>query len=257
MTAMLLLPPSESKASGTTSARLSLEQLTFPQLAPQRAAVLDSLINLCSTGGKKAQTTLGLTVGLLGEIERNAGLARARTSPAREVYTGVLYEAVGFESLSQRALKRLDVSAYTMSALFGLVGMADLIPAYRLSAGTVLPRVGSLRDVWKQPVGEILGERGDLIIDLRSSAYATMAPLPRTVNAVVPRILQKMPSGPPRVVSHHNKAWKGRIVRGFATAPKPANTVEALVEVISGLGAEVRVVPGGAHTRLDVIVGTL
>jgi cytoplasmic iron level regulating protein YaaA (DUF328/UPF0246 family) len=175
----------------------------------------------------------------------------------REVYTGVLYDAIGFASLSQRALKRLDASAYTVSALFGLLGMADLIPAYRLSAGTVLPRVGSLREVWKQPVSQIIADRDDLVIDLRSSAYVSLAPLPRGCNAVVPRILQKMPSGPPKVVSHHNKAWKGRIVRGFATSPKPATTVEALAEVIAGLGAQVRVVPGGPHVRLDVVVGTL
>ena len=237
-------------------ARLSLDKLSFPELSQQRAQVLDALVSLCTTGGKKAMTALGLTPGLAGEVERNAGLLRARTSPARDVYSGVLYDAIGFASLSQRALRRIDASTYTMSALFGPVAMTDLIPAYRLSAGSLLPRVGPLRDVWREPVAHLLEQRDDLIVDLRSSAYVGLAPLPKSVEAVVPRILQKMPSGPPKVVSHHNKAWKGRIVRGFATAPKAATTIDSLVEMIAGLGADVTVVPG-AHTRLDVVVGAL
>jgi cytoplasmic iron level regulating protein YaaA (DUF328/UPF0246 family) len=170
------------------------------------------------------------------------------------VYTGVLFEAVGFAGLSQRALRRLDSCVFVQSALFGLVSLADYIPAYRLSAGTELPRIGNVNRLWAPLVTPILAQHDGLLIDLRSSAYTALGPLPRGCNAVVPRVLQRMKSGPPKVVTHSNKATKGRILRAIAVAPRQVNTAEEFAELVAGLAVDVGLRRSSGPAIVDVVV---
>ena len=69
-----------------------------------------------------------------------------------------------------------DKHVATASALFGVVRAGDLIPAYRLSAGVELPRLGSVATLWRKPLGPALDELADggLLIDLRSGAYVNL-----------------------------------------------------------------------------------
>ena len=216
---LVLLPPSEGKTDGTRRKRLDVGALSYPELGPAREQVLDALAALATGPVTKARTVLGTTTGQDGEIERDMRLRTAPTGPAREIYTGVLFDAIGFGSLSQRALSRLDTHALVASALFGVVALSDPIPAYRLSAGTVLPKVGSVNRLWAPRITGLIAAHPGLVIDLRSGSYVSMGPLPADCRAVVPRVLQRVPKGPPKVVTHSNKATKGRIVRAIATAP--------------------------------------
>ena len=76
------------------------------------------------------------------EIERNLALSESPTLPAIHRYTGVLYDALDIESLRGTALSRAYARLAIGSALFGLVGADDPIPAYRLSASSKLTRQG-------------------------------------------------------------------------------------------------------------------
>lgn len=251
---LILLPPSESKAEGTSRRRLDVAALVHPELGERRERVLDALGRLAQGPGARARTTLGLSPGMDAELARDTRLRTAPTGLAREVYTGVLYDAIGFPSLSQRALRRLDTTVLVTSALFGLVGLADRIPAYRLSAGTVLPHVGNVNAVWAPAVTPILAGHTGLIVDLRSTAYMSLGPLPRGCEAVVLRVLQRVPTGPPKVVTHSNKATKGRIVRAMATAPRLVQSVDQLAELVAGMAVDVVVRSGKAAAVLEVVV---
>ena len=92
---LVLLPPSEGKAASGRGAPLKPESLSLPGLAEARAAVLDELVELCVADEEKAREVLGLSEGLRGEIAKNAGLRTAGARPAGEIYTGVLYDALG------------------------------------------------------------------------------------------------------------------------------------------------------------------
>jgi cytoplasmic iron level regulating protein YaaA (DUF328/UPF0246 family) len=48
-----------------------------------------------------------------------------------------------------------------------------------------------------------------------------------------------MKSGPPKVVSHHNKATKGRILRAIAQSKTKVKTIDDLAQIIRMLGADV------------------
>ncbi|MFK4274236.1 hypothetical protein ACI2L5_56840, partial [Streptomyces milbemycinicus] len=71
---LVLLPPSEGKATGGSGSPLDLGSLSLPGLGAARAEVLDQLVSLCSGDEVKAAEVLGLSEGLRGEIAKNAAL---------------------------------------------------------------------------------------------------------------------------------------------------------------------------------------
>jgi cytoplasmic iron level regulating protein YaaA (DUF328/UPF0246 family) len=259
---MILLPPSEGKTVPQTKAVLDLSTLSFTELTELRSKTIDSLVKVSEGRVSAARKILGVTANQDAEIERNHDLRSKPVAPALAVYTGVLFDAIGINSLSKSALKNFSRDAYVVSALFGLISVNDQIPAYRLSGSAKLPKVGSMASSWNEPVARVLGDANEFIIDLRSGTYQKIGQIPAVAasNAVVPRILQKMPSGPPKVVSHHNKATKGRIVRAIAESGKSLQSVEALAEVIAVLGADMEIIkPANAAKPfgLDVVVPVL
>jgi cytoplasmic iron level regulating protein YaaA (DUF328/UPF0246 family) len=121
------------------------------------------------------------------------------------------------------------------SALFGLLGPADRIPAYRLSGGTSLPGVGSLAAAWRPVLEPELASCRGLVVDLRSGPYAALA---RAPGAVQVRVLRES-AGRRAVVSHDNKHTKGLLARALcetgarsvADVAEAARSVADLVEV--------------------------
>ena len=133
---LILLPPSEGKTAPKRGASLDHGSLAFgAELREAREAVLDALIALCDGPPDKAGEVLELPPGLVGEIERNRGLRAAPTATAARVYTGVLYEHLGLETLDAAAKRRANRSVLIASGLWGMVAPNDRIPAYRLSGG--------------------------------------------------------------------------------------------------------------------------
>ena len=254
MTVTILLPPSETKTTGTDTATLDVAGLSFPELTHHREQAIDALLTLCSKRAAAVRTALGITQRQEWEIQRNLEIRDAPTSPAFQVYTGVLYDCVGFDSLTSRAMKRLQKSTFVQSALFGLIGIADHIPAYRLSAGTTLPKIGTTTAHWSDVCSDVLANREGLIVDLRSGGYSAMGKISQSADVVTVRVLQRMPSGPPKVVTHFNKATKGRLLRAIALAPQMVTSADDVAQVAAGLGADVQWGIGKNASVLDVIV---
>lgn len=259
---MFLLPPSETKNDATGKSKLNLKTLSYPQLTSQRNQLIEVLVDLCEISPARARTALGLSQKQDFERIRNTKLKSSPTAPAWRIYSGVLYDALNPEALSSAAIKKLSNNFFVQSALFGLISLGDLIPSYRLSADSKLPKIGSVSNVWAKPCAEIFLNSNELIVDLRSSQYVNLAPIPKSISeqVVVPKILQRMPSGPPKVVSHHNKATKGRIVRQIAVSSKVPTTLDAFAKLVSKLDADIDVVKPkrtGQPTVLNVIVAAL
>ncbi|MEU2878776.1 MULTISPECIES: peroxide stress protein YaaA [unclassified Streptomyces] len=255
---LVLLPPSEGKAAPGRGASLELESLSLPGLSAAREAVLGELVELCRGDEDKAREVLGLSEGLRGEVAKNAGLRTAGTRPAGEVYTGVLYDALGLASLDAAAKRRATRSLLVFSGLWGAVRVSDRIPSYRCSMGVKLPGLGALGAYWRTPMASVLPEAaGDgLVLDLRSAAYAA-AWKPKGEVAGRTATVRVLHAPTRKVVSHFNKATKGRLVRGLLTegvAPKaPAELVEALRDLGYVVEAEPPKRAGQAWT-LDVLV---
>lgn len=250
---LVLLPPSEGKTEPSSGPALDLEELSAPNLNPTRRRILDTLVRVCEGNATRAAKRLGLGPTQLDELTRNAALREAPTARADAVYTGVLYSTWGPATLSPAGRAFADEHVAVASALFGVVRAGDRIPAYRLSAGVELPRLGSVTSLWRKPLGPALDELtdGGLLVDLRSSAYVDLhkpaGPLAERTATI--RVLSEV-NGVRKVVSHFNKATKGEIVRGLCESEVHAATPDELADALGDLGWTVE---RDGH-RLDVIV---
>jgi cytoplasmic iron level regulating protein YaaA (DUF328/UPF0246 family) len=219
---LVLLPPSETKAPGGAGAPLDLDALSSPELTPVRTELAKTLADLAADV-PASRAALGLSPKQDDEIARNAALFDSPTMPALQRYTGVLYDALDVGSLTRSQRARADRRLAVGSALFGLVRGTDAIPAYRLSAGSALPGLPTVRALWRQVLGPVLAAVDELVVDLRSGSYAALAPVP---GAVTVDVLSERPDGTRAVVSHFNKAHKGRLARLLATTTaEPADVV--------------------------------
>ena len=229
---LVLLPPSEGKAPGGRGAPLDLERLSHPSLNPVRATVLDAVQTAAQTDPGGLQAALGCPAG---EVEKDALLSTSPTLPALRRYTGVVYEALSYGSLSAGGRRRANSALRVASALFGLLSPTDRIPAYRLSGGTSVPGLGSLASVWRPALEPELAAHRGLVVDLRSGPYAALA---RAPHAVQVRVLRES-EGARTVVSHDNKHTKGLLARvlceqgarGVADVVAAGERVADLVEV--------------------------
>lgn len=162
---------------------------------------------------------------LAAAVDRNRQVAQARTMPAIDRYTGVLYDALDVASLAPRERRRLRAQVVIFSGLFGLVAPGDPIPDYKLKMGASLDPMGRLATWWRAPVTAALAPvvARRVVWDLLPGEHrAAWAPGPIGT-----------PSGPALVisarfldetatrdgerqlttVSHWNKLLKGALVR--------------------------------------------
>jgi hypothetical protein len=251
---LILLPPSEGKTAPKRGKPLDLAALSAPGLTSPRERVLDALVTLCGDDPAAAAAVLEVPRTQLELVSLNASLRTAPTARADAVYAGVLYDALGTATLSPAARRRAGSRVRVVSSLFGMVAPADRIPSYRLSGDAVLPGLGSVAGVWRQSLGpEITGLVGDgLLVDLRSSVYTAFwrpSGLPRVATV---RVVHEV-RGRRQVVSHFNKATKGRIVRALLEDGANPRSPARLAEALRDLGWTVEETP----TRLDVVVSEL
>lgn len=258
---LVLLPPSEGKYAPRRGAPLDLDALRSPGLGPARRRVLDALVAVCRDDPDAAAAALDLGPTQRDLVSRNAGLAAAPTARADRVYTGVLYDALDLASLDAGAKRRAGRRVAVVSALLGLVAPGDRIPAYRLSGQSVLPGLGPVAGVWREALGPAVRDAlgTGLLVDLRSSAYAAFwRPEPDLAGRTATvRVLHEQ-DGRRSVVSHFNKATKGRIVRALLEHGADPRTPAALAGTVRDLGWTVEEHDQGARgTRLDVVVRAL
>jgi cytoplasmic iron level regulating protein YaaA (DUF328/UPF0246 family) len=252
---LILLPPSEGKADAGTGRKLQLDGLSLPALNPAREKVLDTLIEVCTRDEERARAALGLTGGQTAEIRRNAALREARTLPVSRLYTGVLYEALELATLPSAALTLLRRQIVVFSGLWGAVRLTDKLPPYRCSMGARLPGLGQLGGFWRDqsagPLNELAGK--GVVLDLRSSAYVSAWAPPQDRTVTVRVLQERVVNGAVTrsVVSHFNKATKGRIVRRLAEAGANPRTVPALTSTLRDLGFNVESATTG---QLDVVL---
>ena len=253
---LILLPPSEGKTAPRRGRPLDLSTLGSPVLGPTRARVVDAVVALAARPDAAAVLGLGGTQADLVDLD-----ARLRTSPtarADRVYSGVLYDALGLDTLSTAARRRASARVAITSSVFGLVRPGDRIPAYRLSGDVSLPGLGPVAGVWREVLGDAVAEAvgTGLLVDLRSTMYAAFwrPPADLAPRVATVRVLHES-GGVRKVVSHFNKATKGRIVRAVLEDGGNPRTPAALARLLTGLGWTVEVgAPTPRGTQLDVVV---
>lgn len=209
----ILLPPSEGKTPPASGPTLDLSILAYPELTDARAAVVDELIKVSRRDDALAILKAGERIR--PEVETQRELWSLPCAPAREVYTGVLYEAAQLREGD-------DVTIF--SGLFGATGGEDLIPAYRLSMNVKLPRAGALKTYWRRHLkaemfaAEVSESATDaaydpnqVTVDMRSGAYLVWNPPGPWWDVRV-----RDSSG--KVITHMAKHYRGLLTRALLDA---------------------------------------
>ena len=252
---LILLPPSETKRDGGVGSPLALERLSFPALTPVRREVVGAVVELAADHDA-AVRALKLGPKQSGEVERNRSIPDAPTMRALERYTGVLYDALDAGTLDDAAWAAAADAVAVQSALLGLVGAADPVPAYRLSFDSRLSLhrgSPSLKKRWAAAGAAVLAERDDLLLDLRSEGYAALAPLPDREGAHYVRVLARDESGHVRALNHFNKQAKGLLTRALLEAGAGFASTDELLAWAGAEGYELRLATDGTRD-LELVV---
>ena len=207
-----------------------------PPGSPSRASGCSPRWCGCARATRGAAiATLGLGPTQADDVRRNARLRELPTAAAERVYTGVLYDALGLTDLDASAHRRALARVAIVSSLYGLVRPGERIAPYRLGGGVSLPGLGGVAAHWRRPSTRSSGRRP------AAGWSSTSAPrrTPRSggrrptwrARVVTVRVLHEV-DGRRQVVSHFNKATKGRLVRALledgrdarhAARPSPAS----------------------------------
>ena len=223
---IILLPPSETKATRARGRAMDLDSLSNPELNDARRNVINALTAVSAR--PDAASALNVSPNLTDDIARNTRLTTAPALPASGLYTGVLYDALDLASLTGADKTRAGRRVVISSALYGAVRLRDAVAPYRLSMAVNLPGIGPLASFWKPlldaPLTEAAG-RG-LVIDCRSSTYAaSWAPsgdlAKRWVHIRVPG------------ATHMAKHTRGLVTRALVTDPRDPRTPAALAEQLA------------------------
>jgi cytoplasmic iron level regulating protein YaaA (DUF328/UPF0246 family) len=246
---LILLPPSETKRDGGDGPPLDLATLAFPELTSARRQALAALKALSRN---LAAATGMLRLGPTGAAEaaRNRVVATTPTMAAIDRYDGVLFEELDAASLPDSGRQFAAEHVAIASALFGLTGALDPIPAYRLSHDSRLPGT-TLGGIWRAPLAATLAGHAGLILDLRSQGYAALGPAPDRPDSVYLRVVSEGADGRKRALNHFNKKGKGAFTRRLLLAGIDHPDVVSLLGWAAREG--IRLEPG-APGELDLVV---
>lgn len=221
---IFLLPPSETKEPGGEKIAKSL---SFDELNPSRKLLQQALVEICNNPIAAAKA-LKLGPKQLGELLVNQELTKPRCLPALDRYTGTLYDALKLGGISKSMRSRAKRIVFIQSSLFGLISSADLIPNYRLSAGSKIPGV-NLKSLWQLSHETIWSKfKNEIVIDLRSNSYAELAPIPADLQSYSVDVLLEDSKGNRKALNHFNKQAKGQFVRSVLLSKPEPKTVSDL-----------------------------
>ena len=168
---LILLPPSEKKKAATSQEKFELSSLVF-------AAELT---------GARSQTTTSHDF--------------SQTSPAIEIYDGVLFQGLNWKTLTAAEQKRANTKVLIISALFGLVRPLDKIFSYKEKIDNKL---------WREAIAQVSAKfSNELVIDCRSSTYKGVWTI-NPQNTVEVRVF-KVNGAERNVITHMSKKYRGEL----------------------------------------------
>ena len=146
----------------------------------------------------------------------------ATPGPAIEVYTGVLYAALRWSSLTKVQQKLGQSCLAIISAKYGVVRPLDPIEPYKEKIKN--------KKMAAQVAHALDGIESELIIDCRSSTYQTVWQSPVAITVEI-KVFTKI-DGVKKVITHMSKKTRGEVTHHIlknAKVPSSPQELEAIV----------------------------
>ena len=143
--------------------------------------------------------------------------------PAITVYTGVLYQGLGWATLTKAAQNRAQKSIAIISAKYGSLKCLDPIEPYKEKIDAAHMR---------GPITKALDAiETDLVIDCRSSTYQSVWS-PPAHKCVEIKVFSKV-DGVKKVITHMSKKTRGEVTRLLLLSKTVPTNPQDLAEIVS------------------------
>lgn len=196
---IILIPPSEGKTSDGTHPSLK-------KVSRETQHIIDLWKNV-------SKNEWGKILGVKGKalekaIEINTNILFTKTLPAIERYSGVVYNAINYRTLTSPAKNVFDDRVRIVSAVFGLLSSRELIPDYRCKINNF-----SADKFWRTIHSKAL--KNTFVIDLLPQAHQKAIEYSDgfCVGFHFLKNGKRVPAG------HHGKQIKGKFVRWLVQQP--------------------------------------
>jgi len=143
--------------------------------------------------------------------------------PAIQVYTGVLYAALGWEELTAAEQKKGAESIAIISAKYAVVRPLDPIEPYKEKIKN--------KKMAAQVAQALDGAESELIIDCRSSTYQTVWQSPVAITVEI-KVFTKL-DGEKKVITHMSKKTRGEVTHCILKSTKIPNNPCELEAIVS------------------------
>jgi len=138
---------------------------------------------------------------------QNQDALNSRIWTAIERYTGVVYEHINWEGMSDHAKEFMEKYVRIFSGLFGMVTPMSLIPDYKLKMNVL-----ALQHHWNPILTNLLAKE-DMVIDLLPQVHRKAYTAGPNATAIEFSVITK---GKRTAAGHYGKAVKGEFIRYIA-----------------------------------------
>ena len=204
----ILFSPSEAKSKFIDSSKISCNSFVFPELFDKRIDLIKKLkLFLHDCDPQNLEKFFGIKNAQECKELAKLNLLEASTCKALQRYTGVAYNYLDFETLSDARKNWIYKNTLIFSNLFGPLGAGDEIPYYRFKQGSTIdgfkPELFYKENFTKE-IDSYIGS--DLVVDLRAGFYEKFYKL--TCKHITCKFIKNG-----KVVSHWAKAYRGKMLR--------------------------------------------
>ena len=199
----ILIPPSEGKA------KIKPKEIKFSDTNFEFERSVKQVIRLLNLIDNEDLKSIYGTSQEKAELfhRQNEDIFQSRCAHAIERYTGVVYQHLDWETLSNKGKKYMEKNVKIFSGLFGMTSPLTLIPDYKLKMNVL-----SLQYHWFPILTEALTNE-EIIFDLLPQVYRK-AYKPNDKTMLIDFKVEG--KGTTKAAGHYGKAVKGKFIRFLA-----------------------------------------
>jgi len=216
----VLFSPSEAKSDFIGNEKLSDRSLIFSALFEKRVYIIKKLTSfLAISSSDKIEKFFGIKNSIECEKLAKLDLFSSSTCKAIQRYSGVSYQYLNFDSLSNGQKDWICENTLIFSNLFGPISANDDLPYYRFKQGSTLDGFKPelfYKENFSKVIDSYIGS--NLVIDLRAGFYEKFYTL--KCKHITMKFIKNG-----KVVSHWAKAYRGKVLRELSKS-QPKSVIE-------------------------------